>query len=198
MNLSLILAYIEGTNTEITDKEGNTALHYLCRHFSDETSKVLDLFDKCLENSTGHYLLKTINAQNSLGQTPLHLATANNNPVLIQALIDRGADLEIADNEEKSALCLAAQCNSWEGCKILLENGANEYMVTSGSEFLEKVKESGERGRSRGGSTRAKRNRTHSYAALTDSLPHHELLNLSLRFTDHDMDDIFLFLDTLS
>lgn len=83
----------KGANTDIKDREGNTALHYAAL-YGDTTA--------------AGYLIgmsAKIDATNNSGETPLILAVHRRDPVIVQQLIEAGADPKIADTlAGKSAL----------------------------------------------------------------------------------------------
>lgn len=58
------------------------------------------------------------------GRTALHYAAAENNTVDAQELIARRVDVHAKDDNEWTALHLAAQSNSFEVARLLIEAGA--------------------------------------------------------------------------
>jgi ankyrin repeat protein len=88
----------KGANTDIRDRDGNTALHDSAL-FGDPTAM--------------NYLIgmkAKVNVTNNRGETPLVLAVHRRDPVLVQQLMDAGADPKIADTiAGKSALDYAKE-----------------------------------------------------------------------------------------
>lgn len=88
----------KGANTEIRDRDGNTPLHDAAL-FGDPTAM--------------NYLIgmkAKVNATNNRGETPLVLAVHRRDTVLVQQLMDGGADPKIADTiAGKSALDYAKE-----------------------------------------------------------------------------------------
>lgn len=76
------------------------------------------------------------------GVTPLMLAASNNNPKLLDLLLEHGAEPELKDDAHKTALAYAAGEGHWETTRKLLEKNANtknaedalERMLTQAAE----------------------------------------------------------------
>lgn len=60
-----------------------------------------------------------------LQQTALHIAAENGNGVIIQALLDNGADINVCDKRNQTPLFCAVGMGKKEAIKVLLSNGAN-------------------------------------------------------------------------
>ncbi len=68
----------------------------------------------------------SVNAKdNDMGLTPLMLASIANEPILINLLLEYGADINAADNDGWTALMWAAQFGQLEAIQILLDNKAD-------------------------------------------------------------------------
>ncbi len=65
-----------------------------------------------------------INARDSKGMTPLHLAVENDSHLTVQRFINMGADTEVKDNRGWTPLHLAAFMGSTKTISILLDGGA--------------------------------------------------------------------------
>ncbi|XP_023316094.1 ankyrin-1-like [Trichogramma pretiosum] len=91
-NAALVLLR-KGADPNLANQEESTPLHVICRRDVSILHDIHDLvkifFDICDEK---HQTLQ-IDARDNLGRTPLQLAVSNLKPDIIDALLDRGADL---------------------------------------------------------------------------------------------------------
>ncbi|CAB0037187.1 unnamed protein product [Trichogramma brassicae] len=89
-----------GANPNIVDKEGSTPLHFICSRYHVDF-ELAELFFRI-----NHEIQQTvrINAQNKSGRAPLHQAVARRNDSLVELLLRRGADSNLADNEGSTPL----------------------------------------------------------------------------------------------
>lgn len=94
------LSQKDGFNLNVTCDEGKTPLHYACQNRS------LDVIDKMLERDES-----LINKKDKYGNSVLHDAVKNRNFLLAAALIDKGADCNIANKDGKTPLHLAVSCD---------------------------------------------------------------------------------------
>ncbi|XP_034018048.1 NF-kappa-B inhibitor epsilon [Thalassophryne amazonica] len=95
-------------NTELTEQEnllttitedGDTILHLAIIHEDDDIAhQLIQIFPK-----------DVLDIQNNLYQTPLHLATYVNMPVVVKDLVENGASLELQDQDGNTALHVACQ-----------------------------------------------------------------------------------------
>ena len=129
------------------DKTGETPLHFAARYArADHAKKLLDNgSDANLQDNTGrtplhaavaadaqgvfHLLLKNratnLNAKAFDGTTPLILAARLAIEGMVEELISADADINLADDNGKTALHWAASVNNVEAVNVLLANGAN-------------------------------------------------------------------------
>uniref|UniRef100_A0A8D0SXK2 Uncharacterized protein n=1 Tax=Sus scrofa TaxID=9823 RepID=A0A8D0SXK2_PIG len=63
------------------------------------------------------------------GRTALHLACASGHPAVVTLLVKWKCQLNLCDNENKTALVKAVQCQQEECTSILLEHGADPNLV---------------------------------------------------------------------
>ena len=71
-----------------------------------------------------------INARNKYGMTALMKAASNGHALMVRALLERGADPNLARNDKFTALALAAFFGHTETVKILVQHGARTEAVT--------------------------------------------------------------------
>ncbi|XP_065344909.1 ankyrin-3-like [Cloeon dipterum] len=137
-----------GTEVDLKDKKGWTALHYAARynqvpeivemlldHGADvnlcdkygrtalsivaSDNPVPKLFEKLLDKGAD------LNFENVVGMTPLHLVARRRNPALLQNLIDHGAEVNLQNRIGWSALHFAAEKGLHEMVQKLLDNHAD-------------------------------------------------------------------------
>ncbi|KAL4986628.1 hypothetical protein BDW68DRAFT_162964 [Aspergillus falconensis] len=85
-------------------------------------------------DSTVNLLLEETAKENSYSGTPLHEAVSENNELFVEALIDRGLDIESTDGKECTPLQLAADLGYETIVKVLLDRGAG-INVKSGQHY---------------------------------------------------------------
>ena len=84
-----------------------------------DVSKVQDLIKRGAD----------VKAENKWGQTPLHLATWNNNIEFTKFLIDAGVDLEAKDVNGRTPLNYTSEFDRIETAKLLLDAGAEKNVM---------------------------------------------------------------------
>ena len=72
-----------------------------------------------------------INARDSYGRTPLHVATFARQRGAIRALVEAGADLHLLENDRYDCVTIAAVADDEETLRLLLSLGASAKLVTS-------------------------------------------------------------------
>ena len=103
-----------GTDTDDTDIDGFTMLHYACQFGQPEIVKLL------LERNKS-----SINKASDTGDTPLMMAARNSNLVIGKLLLDAGAAAAPSNIKGVTALHLAAAKGNVFLGKALLEAGAD-------------------------------------------------------------------------
>ena len=106
-----------GARVDALDNDHETPLHFASREGNAEVAHLL----------VGHGA--SINARNNEGQTPGHLLLAMDSDDLdigiIRFFLERGADVNAADNNHSTLLHEALYSGSAEAARLLLEHGAN-------------------------------------------------------------------------
>ncbi len=72
-----------------------------------------------------------VNARDSHGRTPLHVATFARQREVIRALVAAGADLGLLENDRYDAVTIAAVADDEETLRVLLSLGASARLTTS-------------------------------------------------------------------
>ena len=90
----------KGADLAVEDQSGNTALHFSAHFFKSD--EIFDFYHRA-------GVKVNINQQNNLGRTALHVAAKNNNKVLVHALLNRQADVNLRDIRNNTALMYAAE-----------------------------------------------------------------------------------------
>ncbi len=77
-----------------------------------------------------------VNARNTKGITPLHVAAKGNVPEIMKLLLERGADIEAADKDARTPLLWAAFEGSDKAVRLLLQQGAKQQVPGVGMTAL--------------------------------------------------------------
>ena len=72
-----------------------------------------------------------LNARDSNGRTPLHVATFARQRDAIRALVKAGADINLLDKDRYDGVTIASVADDEETLRVLLSLGANAKLVTS-------------------------------------------------------------------
>ncbi|XP_063924516.1 putative ankyrin repeat protein RF_0381 [Zophobas morio] len=105
-----------GAQLQSLDNNNNNILHYVSR----TTDEVIELLNYLLSAADFN-----VNAQNNCGTTPLQLACKSGNFLFVKELYEHGAELNILDNDKKSALHYALESSEQNNSFInyLIYNG---------------------------------------------------------------------------
>lgn len=102
----------------ISDDERRINLHEAAKINDQAVQKVLDSIDLNEQNNA-------VNATDTDGNTPLHLAAACNNADAIPILVNAEAEVDAKNNEDKTPLQLAIENNHHNAVQALINAGAN-------------------------------------------------------------------------
>ncbi|XP_023316705.1 ankyrin-3-like [Trichogramma pretiosum] len=94
-----------GANLNWANKDGTTPLHYICG-ISNDPYDLMEMFFNI--NDELNQVVK-IDAQDKLGNTPLHWAVAKYKNMIAESLLRRGADPNSVNNEGSTPLHLISQ-----------------------------------------------------------------------------------------
>jgi ankyrin repeat protein len=109
------MLFAHHANSKITDQEGATCLHVAVGTAADESTVPLLVKHKV-----------DLNFQNKkTGNTALHLAVEWKRPRIILFLLEKGANIDIGNNEGLTALQLAANSDNCEAVSLLLQRCAH-------------------------------------------------------------------------
>jgi ankyrin repeat protein len=128
-NLETIAHHLiqKGADPTITDKEGNTALHFAALH-----AKTIETITLILENKQ-----VDINHRDELGRTALHYAIEKKNVEIVRCLVEKGADPTIHDHTGYTPFHFAAYfLTDTDVLGLLLETGIVDINETTSKEGL--------------------------------------------------------------
>ncbi|CAB0038478.1 unnamed protein product [Trichogramma brassicae] len=104
----------KGDNPNLSDVEGTTLLHIICkRSFGDDLAELFFRINDELN------LTVQVDAQDKSGSTPLHLALASHNSKLVNLLLRRGSDPNRTNDKKETPLHLI--CEMKEDLQILYD-----------------------------------------------------------------------------
>ncbi|KAL7302823.1 hypothetical protein TKK_0004861 [Trichogramma kaykai] len=103
----------KGAATNLADWEGSTPLHTVCKYADDE-DRVKMLIDISNEENKP----VEVDARDTLGRTPLHLALAKGNGQVVKYLLKLGADPALADENGFSPLHVVSK-DLYDDAKLL-------------------------------------------------------------------------------
>lgn len=106
-----------GSDPDIRDSNGWTALHYACQFGDLKSVQIL------VENKA------TVDCFSNNKRTPLHLASYKNYPNIVNYLLEKEADPNFGDSEKCTPLHLAAKAGNIECLKLLLASGSELYAL---------------------------------------------------------------------
>jgi ankyrin repeat protein len=107
----------KATNLDYQDIDGNTALHALAMTYANDEKKINE-FLTLVERKYASQVPSLVGLSNNGGASALHFAAINNNAEMVRWLIENGADVLQRNNENLTALDIAARNNDTD---IMLE-----------------------------------------------------------------------------
>lgn len=108
-------ALSKGAKPNLTNKYGNSALHYAIKN------NKFNVIDALLSHGAD------VSVINKKGQTALHYATTFGDEKSIKTLVDRGVDLNAVDEQGQTALTIAIDNNKKNVIAYLLSKKARSY-----------------------------------------------------------------------
>jgi ankyrin repeat protein len=124
-----------------TDLDGRTVLHHLARHgahrrrnrkntsafnpqmipIGEAYKSMIRSVTECERNANNQWVGTDLNVQDCYGRTALHYAIEFHEPIMVQILLEKGADCNIVDEENFNAW----EIESWNGderCRFLAKD----------------------------------------------------------------------------
>ena len=122
-DLLIKLLIQNGANVLIKNNVGDTILHLMAQ---DQSSQFI--MQKLLDTNR-----LNVNVKNKLGKTPLYIAIEQYKNNIVDFLLKKGADFNIADNSGKNAIMYAAAVGNKEVLRVLIARGGNFTAVDNGN-----------------------------------------------------------------
>ncbi|KAK5885892.1 hypothetical protein CesoFtcFv8_016985 [Champsocephalus esox] len=118
---------LSGCDPTLVDDSGDTPLHIACRHGN------LLCFSVHTNNCRPEHLHTVMAACNYHGQNCLHLASVQGFLLLVENMVDLGADINAKEQQNgRSALHLAVDLQNLPLVQLLLKKGGDPNLLTSG------------------------------------------------------------------
>lgn len=119
-----------GANVDSKNPEGETPLHYAAVYNSLGAAKAL--IHRCTgicesEGKPVYFFGKgaEVDAKSNVGRSPLHLAAQKNNLAVAKFLIEKGANLNLQDENQETPLHLTAKNNCLDVADYMIKKGAD-------------------------------------------------------------------------
>ncbi|CAB0040407.1 unnamed protein product [Trichogramma brassicae] len=112
-----------GSDPNLTDAEGSTALHFICKDYYYKLGEFVELFFKICDDNRQFV---QIDAQDKLGRTPLQWAVANVKPLVVNLLLYRSAEMSrfVFPTESFYGARFNPKINYASGIKLIRASGA--------------------------------------------------------------------------
>ncbi len=109
-----------GANIELTNHEGETALHLAIKYSTNQN--IINLLIA---------LTKNINAKDNNNQTPFMIASFRGKQDVMELLVQKGVDINQADIKGWTALMHGVNCNNEQVVRYLLDKGVEVNLPTA-------------------------------------------------------------------
>nr|KAI8750038.1 transient receptor potential cation channel subfamily A member 1-like [Biomphalaria glabrata] len=107
-----------GASLKVQQEDGSTPLHFACASGNLEMIQVMKEMNK-------DEFMTTITVLDAMRMTPLHRAALFDHTLIIQFLIDHGADINCRDISNSTPLLLAVSKSCWAAAQLLVISGAD-------------------------------------------------------------------------
>ena len=127
--VELLIAH--GVDINAKGRANKTPLHTICSYRVPNTKDATEIFDLLVEHGADIEARTSKDVGTWGGYTPLHCAAKADRVLLIQKLLELGANTEAETDDGKTPLCMAAEKGNIGVAKLLIQYGAKINKPTS-------------------------------------------------------------------